>query len=296
MADLTEAEARLVLASAAEPGDAKVGRAVAEFGAVECVRQPMLLPPNVAARLDTSALRQLEVGEHFQWVIPSDPGWPVELDLLAEVRPLGLWFAGPEVAPLTSAAVAIVGSRSATQYGEYVAGEFAAGIAEAGHCIVSGGAYGIDAAAHRGALAVGGVTVSVLAGGVDVPYPRSNQLLFERIKETGWLVSESPLGLQPLRHRFLVRNRLIAAWGQVTVVVEARIRSGALATASHAALLGRDVLAVPGAITSAASAGCNQLIRDGAVLASSPADVLELVHGDLPRYAESAVQSDFGFG
>jgi DNA processing protein len=151
--------------------------------------------------------------------------------------------------------------------------------------VVSGGALGIDAACHRGALAGGGSTIAILAGGVDVPYPRSNDGLFERIKKKGLLVSESPPGTPALRHRFLVRNRLIAAWGWGTVVLEAQIRSGAIATASHAAGLNRDVMAVPGPITSTSSEGCHQLIRDGAVLVTSASDILELVRGDLPRHA-----------
>lgn len=296
MAELTDPEARLVIAGACDPADKRVGVAVEAFGAQQCVADTRLLPPQVAARLDLRALEQLDSAADCSWVVPGAAGWPPEFDLLGALRPLGVWWRGRSHLAAACRTVSIVGSRSATQYGEYIAGEFAAGVAVAGFAVVSGGAYGIDAAAHRGALAVRGGTFAVLAGGVDVPYPRSNHALFERILDCGALVSEAPLGRAPLRHHFLVRNRLIAAWGQATVVVEARVRSGALATASHAALLGRDVLAVPGSVTSAASAGCHQLIRDGAVLAASPLDVLELIDSDLPRHRQHPTQSALDFG
>lgn len=277
MAGLSEREARLVIATASEPGDAKVIAAVAAHGAAECLVDPRLLPAPVAGRLNLGALRQLEAYDDCHWVVPGERGWPVELACLGDTVPIGLWLRG-RLPDSNAAAVSIVGARSATEYGEYAASELAAGLCDAGYAVVSGGAYGIDAAAHRGALAVGGTTIAVLAGGVDVPYPRSNHVLFARMLEQGGLlVSEVPLGVQPIRHRFLVRNRLIAAWGRAVVVVEARLRSGAIATASHAGAIGRDVLAVPGAITSAASAGCHQLIRDGAVLVTCAEEVLELV-------------------
>ncbi|MEY4348695.1 MAG: putative processing protein DprA, partial [Actinomycetota bacterium] len=171
--------------------------------------------------------------------------------------------------------IALVGARTCSVYGEEVAVEMASQIANAHIAVVSGGAFGIDAAAHRGALAVNGVTVCILAGGVDQPYPRAHAVLFERIAERGLLVSESPPGTAALKHRFLIRNRLIAAWARATVVIEARVRSGAISTASHAGQLGRDVLAVPGLVTSPSAAGCHALIRDGAILVTSAEDVLE---------------------
>lgn len=277
MASLSEREARLIIATATEPGDSKVIQAVAAHGALECLAQPRLLPDVVADRLTHSSLEQLQKYDDCRWLVPGDLQWPAELSILRDTEPLGIWMRGAS-AELHKLAVSVVGARSSSQYGEYAASEIAAGVCEAGLAVVSGGAYGIDAAAHRGALAVGGTTIAILAGGVDVPYPRSNHALFDRmLDQGGLLVSETPLGVQPLRHRFLSRNRLIAAWGQAVVVVEARLRSGAIATASHAGAIGRDVLAVPGPITSAASAGCHQLIRDGAVLVTSAEEVLELI-------------------
>jgi DNA processing protein len=176
--------------------------------------------------------------------------------------------------------VALVGSRASTAYGEHVAGDLAHRLGERGWTVVSGGAYGIDAAAHRGALAAGAPTVAVLACGVDRVYPSGNGALLERIAQDGLVVSEWPPGAAPHRHRFLVRNRLIAALTRGTVVVEAAARSGARATARRASRLGRPVMAVPGPVTSAMSVGCHELVRDrelGAVLVTSAAHVLEEV-------------------
>jgi DNA processing protein len=181
--------------------------------------------------------------------------------------------------------VAIVGSRASTAYGEHVAGEFGFGLAERGWTIVSGGAYGIDAAAHRGALAADGPTIAVLACGVDRPYPSGNGPLLARIAEGGGLVvSESPPGYAAQARRFLVRNRLIAALSRGTVVVEAAARSGAMATANRARRLGRPVMVVPGPVTSAMSVGCHELLRQGPeendqrpVLVASTAHVLDAV-------------------
>lgn len=287
MAELSEKTARMVLASIAEPGDRTLNRLIAEHGAQECLDRH--LPQSLQSRLDASVIAEiLEISAalKLQFITPDDDHWPSGLNSLGETRPLGLWVYG-QLDALQLPSIAVVGARSSTHYGEWAAADIAAGIAAAGWCVISGGAYGIDAAAHRGALAANGRTIAYLAGGVDIPYPRSNELLFRAMTEAGALVSESPPGAQPLRHRFLVRNRLIAAASMATVVVEARLRSGASATASHAASLGRDVMAVPGAITSAASAGCHQLIRDGAVLVTSAADVFELVGGDLPRHTSN---------
>ena len=287
MAELSEKSARMLLASIAEPGDPTLNRLIEAHGAHECLTRH--LSPALHSRLEAAAIAEIidtSAAMGLQFITPEDDHWPTGLNSLGETRPLGLWVYG-QLDALRLPSVAVVGARSSTHYGEWAAADIAAGIAAAGWCVVSGGAYGIDAAAHRGALAANGTTIAFLAGGVDVAYPRSNEMLFRAITETGALVSESPPGAQPLRHRFLVRNRLIAAASLATVVVEARLRSGASATASHAASLGRDVMAVPGAITSAASAGCHQLIRDGAVLVTSAADVFELVGGDLPRHASN---------
>jgi DNA processing protein len=173
--------------------------------------------------------------------------------------------------------VAIVGARANTSYGEVFARELAFGCGERGICVVSGAAYGIDAAAHRGALSASAATVAVLACGVDRPYPRGNLDHLDRIAGQGVVVSEVPPGSAPTRNRFIHRNRLIAALAAATVVVEAGWRSGASITASEAADLGRPVGAVPGPVTSPASAGCHRLLRAGAVCVTSVADVVELV-------------------
>jgi DNA processing protein len=194
---------------------------------------------------------------------------------------LALWVRGtPRLDEFTDRAVALVGSRASTAYGEHVAAELGHQLAEHGWTVVSGGAYGIDGASHRGALAAGGPTLAVLACGVDRPYPAGHDALFARIAATGLLVSEWPPGTAPHGHRFLVRNRLIAALSRGTVVVEAAARSGAQATARRAQKLGRTVMVVPGPVTSAMSVGCHELLRDKpmeAVLVASAAHVIETV-------------------
>lgn len=211
---------------------------------------------------------------------PGSDTWPESLADLGHAAPLCLWVRGSsDLDALTSRSVALVGSRAATAYGQRVAADLAEGLASRDVGIVSGGAYGIDAAAHRGALAVDGRTVVLLAGGVDRPYPQGNARLVESALEAGGAaVSESPPGAAPLRSRFLQRNRLIAALGSATVVVEAAWRSGALSTAHHAAALLRPLGAVPGPVTSVASAGCHRLLREGAaVCVTDTAEVLELL-------------------
>ena len=194
--------------------------------------------------------------------------------------------------------VAVVGARACTPYGEHVAAEIGAGLADRGWTVVSGGAYGIDAAAHRGALAVDAPTVAVLACGVDVAYPAAHDRLLATVRAVGVVVSELPPGARPTRRRFLDRNRVIAALARGTVVVEAAVRSGALNTAGHAEGLSRTVMAVPGPVTSATSAGCHELLRTrAAALVTDAADVLDQV-GDLvvdasePRRGEQRPYDD----
>ena len=211
-------------------------------------------------------------------LIPDDPRWPPGLDVLGAQRPSCLWVRGSaDLARLLRRSVALVGSRAASGYGEHVAIEMAGGLADRGFTVLSGGAYGIDAAAHRGALAADGATVVVLAGGVDRAYPAGNATLIERAIEAGAVISEVPPGSVPSRTRFLTRNRLIAAATRATVVVEAAHRSGALNTANHASRLLRPLGAVPGPVTSVCSAGCHRLIRDGAaVCVTNAAEAAEL--------------------
>lgn len=211
-------------------------------------------------------------------VVPGDAEWPRCLDDLQLARPVCLWVRGERSpAEAVERSVAIVGTRSPTAYGEHVAGDLAAGVGDRGLTVVSGAALGIDGVAHRGAFAVGAPTVAVLAGGVDRLYPEAHAPLLCRIAEEGLLVSEQAPGASPMKHRFLARNRLIAGLSQATVVVEAAWRSGAISTARRAAEIGRPVGAVPGPVTSATSAGCHRLLRDGvATCVSDAGEVVEL--------------------
>lgn len=236
--------------------------------------------PRWTARLtdaEPDALRDRAARVGARVLTRGAPGWPTALDPLGAAAPFALWIRGAADLDLAwRRSVALVGARAATSYGEHVAGGIAAEAAARGVTVISGGAYGIDAAAHRATLACGGVTVAVLAGGVDRLYPAGNAGLLERAIEAGAVVAEQPPGYAPMRHRFLSRNRLIAA-ASATVVVEAAARSGALSTARHAAELARPVGAVPGPVTSGASAGCHALIRAGtAVLVATPEDALQL--------------------
>ena len=244
-----------------------------------------------AADVDGVAVLKRGVAVGARFCCPGDAEWPAGLDTLevtldSSTRygppPLGLWVRGDvDLADTTDRSVAVVGSRAATEYGLRVAADLGADLASAGWTVVSGAAYGIDAAAHRGALAIGGTTVAVLACGVDTAYPTGHGGLLHRIAETGIVVSELPPGSRPSRLRFLARNRLIAAMTRGTVVVEAAVRSGALNTAGWALDIGRDILAVPGPVTSAMSAGCHDLIRNGAAtLVTDAREVIDMV-GDL---------------
>ncbi len=214
------------------------------------------------------------------------------------IPPLALWVRGTaDLAALGVRSVGIVGSRAATSYGEQVAADLAGGLAARGVVVVSGGAYGIDAAAHRGALQSAGETVIVSAGGVDRAYPPSNARLFERAAKSGLILSESPPGAVPQRRRFLTRNRLIAALATGTVVVEAAARSGAKNTARHCSDLGRPVMAVPGPVTSIMSAGCHELLSaeaHRAYLVTSVSDVLAVIGGSSDLGAYTADGSDTG--
>ena len=294
-----ERVARAALTWVAEPGDEAMGALLRVCPPAEVVtaliegRAPRLsdlagIPrleralPRWAARLgdvpDEPALDRWR-RNGIRLVIPGDTEWPGQLDVLGDARPWALWVRGHvdlRFACLRS--VSVVGTRSATGYGAHVCGELAITLAEAGWTIVSGGAFGVDGCAHRGALAVHGTTVAVLACGVDRDYPAGHCELFRSIRERGALVSEWPPGRMPTKPGFLVRNRVIAALSRGTVVVEAARRSGALNTARHARDLGRPLMAVPGPVTSAQSAGCHQVSRDwGAVCVTSAAEVMQML-------------------
>ncbi|RBY96711.1 DNA-protecting protein DprA [Blastococcus sp. TF02-8] len=302
--------ARAWLTRAVEPGTVDFWRYVDDVGPLGAVREirsgaaPDRIRALVGARAEEDAsLTDLRRAERCdaRLVVPEDDEWPAyRLHALAVatadepldrehqtdrtralVPPLALWVRGAaRLDEVTDRSVGVVGARAATAYGEHVAGEFGHQLGERGWTVVSGGAFGIDGAAHRGALAAGAPTVAVLSCGVDRPYPAGNGALFHRIVDDGLLVSEWPPGCAPLRHRFLVRNRLIAALTRGTVVVEAAARSGAQATALRARKLGRPVLVVPGPVTSALSVGCHELLRQeesGARLVTSAAQVIEAV-------------------
>jgi DNA processing protein len=212
-------------------------------------------------------------------VCPGDAEWPGALDQLGQARPYALWLRGSaDLRFACSRSVSVVGSRAATSYGGHVAGELSADLSDRGWAVISGGAYGIDAAAHRGALAAEGITIAVLACGVDYPYPAGHADLFAAICAQGLVMSEWPPGCRPARTRFLTRNRVIAALACGTVIVEAGERSGALNTARHAADLGKPLMAIPGPVTSAQSAGCHRIIREwGATCVTRAAEIVELL-------------------
>ncbi|WP_109211122.1 MULTISPECIES: DNA-processing protein DprA [Microbacterium] len=291
-----ERYATAVWSQITEPGDSVAGRIVAARGAVaglEAVLSEGALDevtpreladgrkrwmPRLSARAVADSLR-VAAARGVRLLTRSDPEWPSQLDDLGSHRPLCLWVRGDAAAlGMAHASVAIVGARAATRYGDHVAMELAADLAGHGIAVVSGGAYGIDGAAHRAALTAGGLTVALLAGGADRAYPAGHTQLIEDVARHGVVASEVPCGSAPTKWRFLQRNRLIAAVSMATVVVEAGWRSGSLNTAGHAAALSRPLGAVPGPITSAASAGAHRLIREyGAECITSADDVRELL-------------------
>jgi DNA processing protein len=288
--------ARVALGTLGEPGDPRISSLVRQLGA-GWVRDLLLaerdpgdgLLDDVRARLggndaERDLARAARLGIRF--VIPGDDEWPRRADDLAVPAtlrerggpPLGLWVRGPLRLDGLERSIAVVGSRSSTGHGNAAAGEISAVTARAGFTVISGAAYGIDQAAHRGALAAGGRTVAVLACGVDRAYPTAHGPLLDHLAEHGAVVSELAPGRAPTRIRFLTRNRVIAALTAGTVVVEAALRSGALSTAGWAIRLQRPLMGVPGPVTEAQSEGVHQLIRSGAaVLVTNGAEVLEVV-------------------
>ena len=299
-----QAVARAALTYLAEPGDPALGALleICEPAEVLAAIKAGTLPGTLPAGNDRPASRRALERALGRWrlrlpwlpddadiaaacrdgirlVCPGDLEWPDALDELGPARPYALWLRGHADLHLTCPrSVSMVGARAATGYGAHVAGEIAADLGEAGWAVVSGGAYGIDAAAHRGALATGAVTIAVLACGVDYAYPAGHAGLFAEIAEHGLVVSEWPPGRHPARLRFLVRNRTIAALTCGTVIVEAGERSGALNTARHAAQLGKPLMAVPGPVTSAQSAGCHRIIREwGATCVTRADDIIEML-------------------
>ena len=318
-----DAFARAVLGTVAEPGDGVLGRVIAAIGAAATAEA--LLAGVSAERLagDVGAAggdldeREAESGlarwrprlDHADFVrsltqaarvgarlmVPDDAWWPSGVDELGVHAPIGLWVRGrPDALDGSVPTIALVGARAATGYGEHVAMESSAGLVDRGFAIVSGGAYGIDGMAHRAALASDGTTIAFLAGGVDRFYPLGHESLLSRIAQTGGVVSELPCGAAPTKWRFLQRNRLIAAASEATVVLEAGNRSGSLNTAGHAAALGRPLGAVPGPVTSPASAGCHRLLREFDAVCVVDADQMAELAGGGSRRSASPGERDAG--
>lgn len=284
------------LSRVAEPPNPALTDWVAQVGPVEAAAairgagEPADLTPVVDSRRGIDCAEQdlaVLARRGGRLITPDDDEWPY-LAFVAFTGPgvakkpggfppMVLWALGPaRLDEVTMRAAALVGTRAATGYGEHVAADLAAGLAEQEVAVVSGGAYGIDGAAHRAALAAEGHTVAVLACGIDIPYPAGHSALLHRIAGHGLVLTEYPPGVTPARYRFLTRNRLVAALSATTVVVEAGLRSGAANTAAWARELDRTVCAVPGPVTSAASSGCHELLRRGATLVTRAAEVVEL--------------------
>ncbi|KMO98190.1 DNA-processing protein DprA [Streptomyces roseus] len=297
-----ESLARAALTRVLEPGEETGGRWLREHGAVGLIR--LLTGPDGEAATLTgvgegrlagyrrrAALadprRDLATAARSggRFIRPGSPQWPTQLDDLGDARPIGLWVRGrADLRTWALRSVAVVGARACTPYGAHMAQTLAAGLAERGWVVVSGAAYGVDAAAHRGALASGGATAAVLACGVDVAYPRGHAELLGRIAEQGIVLGELPPASHPTPTRFVLRNRVIAALTRGTVVVEAAHRSGSLVTARRAQRLGRFTMGVPGPATSGLSGGVHELLRGEAVLVTDAAEVIELV-GDMGELA-----------
>ncbi|MDE1566006.1 DNA-processing protein DprA [Actinotignum sanguinis] len=231
------------------------------------------------ARYDADAFardREL-LNRGYGFTYPGSPTWPQSLTQLGEQRPLGLWWKG-NIEALERPALAMVGSRASTDYGEKIATDFSYELTERGALIVSGGAIGIDAAAHRGAVLANAPTAVVFASGINRPYPKAHQELFARILDAGGLaLSETAPGNAPHRHRFLARNRIIAGLSRAVVVIEAPYRSGAINTAGHAHTYGIPVGAVPGSIYAMCSTGCHRLLREGAVCITGVEDIVDML-------------------
>ncbi|MEV7088192.1 DNA-processing protein DprA [Streptomyces sp. NPDC093085] len=301
-----ERRARAALTRILEPGDEQGGRWLHTCGAVallELLAAPADSADEVRGRLAGATERRLDsyrararravperdlaaiTGIGGRFVCPGDAEWPSQLDDLGTARPIGLWVrGGPDLRIWSLRSVAVVGARACTPYGAHMAASLGSGLAERGWVVTSGAAFGVDGAAHRGALAAGGATVAVLACGVDVVYPPGHAELVGRIVEQGLVVGELPPGDHPTRSRFVLRNRVIAALTRGTVVVEAEYRSGSLVTARCARRLGRYTMGVPGPVTSGLSAGVHELLRGEGTLVTDAAEVAELV-GDIGELA-----------
>ena len=282
---MNEREARAVLFSAIEGGhsfwsqEIFAGSALTIYEKIRNGDYSAIKFDKLMSTLKTTSADQVlssVAASHADFLIPGDAMWPSRVeDLVAP--PIALIAKG-NLESLSMQSLAIVGTRNPTNYGARIAGDFAAGFVDREWGIISGGAYGIDSFAHKGALIAEGITVAVIASGIDVNYPAGNARLFSEICEAGAIVSEVMPGHPALPARFLTRNRLIAALSQATLVVEAAFRSGSLRTARDAAELLRPVMAIPGPINSPTSEGCHRLIGERAAeIVTSVADAVEFV-------------------
>ena len=277
--------ARAQLFAAIEGGSVFWSEEIATLGPIE-VRDRLFAGEYPAASKITERIKQTtgeevisEITKAGAFILTAeDLDWPSSLIDLA-APPVALLIKGQrEYLPNLVNSISIVGTRNPTQYGIRIAGDFGVGVADHEWAVISGGAIGIDAAAHKGCLIGEGITVAVLGGGFNKNYPAVHERLFAEICESGLLISEVMPDVPAIPHRFLTRNRLIAALSKATVVVEAAFRSGSLRTARDAAEIFRPVMAVPGAINSPTSEGCHRLIAERvAELVSSVSEVMELV-------------------
>lgn len=311
--------ARACWATITEPGDRIAGALIRELGAAQALSFVMAghsskkilmrftdhddeefpaqlsqalrqWTPRLESSVVTTALEHAAgIGSYL--VSPQTDMWPVGLSDLDLHQPYVLWVRGhSEHLASFSHSISIVGARASTGYGEHVTSQIVPELVENSMAIVSGAAYGIDGMAHRSALASEGITMAFLAGGIDRFYPSGHDALLGRLVSHGLVLSELPCGWAPTKWRFLLRNRLIAAVSQTTVVVEAGWRSGSLNTANHAATLGRPLGVVPGPITSASSAGCHRLLREyDATCVTTAQEILELVGREIQHKSSQHV-------
>lgn len=320
MRALDDRAARMLLAALIEPGDADLADLIAETDAIAAVHR--LWAGDVAERLRRLTAPALAAGSEYgaraaalmdataavgaRVLVPGDPEWPQQLSDLARLDiadephlrpPWCLWVRGTgDLAAATRQAVTVTGSRAATEYGQHLADDIAADLAEAGWTVVSGGGFGIDRAAHLGALARGGTTIAVVASGVSAPYPSANTPMFDRIADRGGLlVSEWPPDASATRHRLLLRARTLAALTAGTVVVEASARSGSRSIARYATALGREVMFTPGPVTSSQSAGVHQIAREGwgARLVTCASEVIDDLTGTPPPRSPGSQRRPF---
>ncbi len=282
---LTPFEARAILFSCIEPGHFFWSAEISAHGPLKVLESILSASyPAEKTKAIIASIRVADVGQILceiekagaQFLTPEHDHWPIGVNQLVN-PPIGLIVKGDSKCLITDS-LAIVGSRKPTNYGANVASEFARGFSDLGWTIISGGAYGIDSYAHRATLQANGATIAVLATGIEVAYPKSNQKLFNEMSAHGALISELMPYESAMPSRFLVRNRLIASIAKATLVVEAAYKSGSLRTAHDAAELLRPVMAIPGPINSAMSQGCHRLISERAAeLITSVADAVEFI-------------------